>query len=47
MDSTHAGEYKAIVVGSNATIKGMCTGALTEEMFGTDVKLNRCVVEKQ
>lgn len=47
MDSTHAAEYKAIAVGTNTTIKGMCTGALTEEMFGTDVKLNRCVVEKQ
>jgi hypothetical protein len=45
MDSTYVEEYKAIKEGDQLTIKGMCTGGRTEELFGTDVILNRCVLE--
>ena len=47
MDSTYAVEYKAIKEGDHLTIKGICTGGRTEELFGTDVILNRCVVENK
>ena len=47
MDSTYAAEYKAIKEGDHLTIKGMCTGGRTEELFGTDVILNRCVLENR
>lgn len=33
------------LVGQQVAVKGICTGALTEEMFGTDVKLSRCLLE--
>ncbi len=33
------------IIGKQVTVKGVCTGALTEEMFGTDVKLARCLLE--
>lgn len=46
MDSTHAEAYKAITQGKQVTVKGLCTGAITQELFGTDVKLNRCVIEQ-
>lgn len=46
MDSTHANEYKNIAIGGTTTIKGMCTGALTQDLFGTDVQMNRCVIQK-
>ena len=44
MDSTHP-VPAANFVGKQVTIKGVCTGAITEEMFGTDVKLARCVIK--
>jgi hypothetical protein len=44
MDSTHARDYKNIREGEKVSIKGMCNGGETQELFGTDVKLNRCVV---
>lgn len=43
MDSTHADGYKGIKEGDQLAIKGMCTGGKTEDLFGTDVILNRCV----
>ncbi|MER3463850.1 MAG: hypothetical protein C4329_04965 [Chitinophagaceae bacterium] len=46
MDSTHASDYKSIAVGGNAKLKGMCTGAFSDPMFGTNVQLNRCVIQK-
>ncbi len=45
MDSTHAEKYKGLKEGDLVTLKGICTGGVTEEIFGTDVKLNRCVVK--
>jgi uncharacterized protein (UPF0333 family) len=47
MDSTYVTEYKTIKEGDHLTIKGMCTGGRTEELFGTDVILNRCVLENK
>jgi hypothetical protein len=47
MDSAYVSEYKTIKEGDQLTIKGMCTGGRTEELFGTDVILNRCVVENK
>ncbi|HEX6333384.1 MAG TPA: hypothetical protein VFZ78_04100 [Flavisolibacter sp.] len=43
MDSSHAEGYRKIREGDHVTLKGMCTGGKTEEMFGTDVILNRSV----
>ena len=45
MDSSHAQLYNKIREGETITLKGMCTGGRTDEMFGTDVILNRCVPE--
>ena len=45
MDSTHANDYKIVKKGTMVTIKGMLNGAISDEMFGTDVKLNRCVIQ--
>ncbi|MGN6164886.1 MAG: OB-fold protein [Flavisolibacter sp.] len=45
MDSTHAADYKAIKEGDQVTVKGKCTGGQTQDLFGTDVILNRCVLE--
>ena len=47
MDSTYGDEYKVIKEGDRLTIKGICTGGRTEEMFGTDVILNRAVIENK
>lgn len=44
MDSMHI-EYKNISTGAAVTIKGIVTGYRTDELFGTDVILNRCVME--
>ena len=44
MDSTHP-LPAAIIVGKQVIVKGICTGDITEELFGTDVKLARCLVE--
>ncbi|MGZ3910960.1 MAG: OB-fold protein [Flavisolibacter sp.] len=47
MDSVYASEYSKIKEGDLLTIKGMCTGGRTEDLFGTDVILNRCVLENK
>jgi hypothetical protein len=44
MDSTYASVYKSFSVGKQVRLKGMCTGAISQDLFGTDVKLNRCVI---
>ena len=45
MDSTHANEYTHFAAGKRISVKGICTGSLQDAIFGTDVKLNRCVVD--
>ena len=47
MDSTYANEYQQIREGENIILKGMCIGGETQELFGTDVKLNRCVLTQK
>ena len=44
MDSTYARDYQSVKEGAQVTIKGLCTGARADEMFGTDVILNRCIL---
>ncbi|MBA2746568.1 MAG: hypothetical protein H0U44_10115 [Flavisolibacter sp.] len=45
MDSTYAEEYKNIREGDQVRLKGVCTGGESQELFGTDIKFNRAVVE--
>jgi hypothetical protein len=44
MDSTYAAEYANLREGEAVSIKGMCIGGETQDLFGTDVKMNRCVI---
>lgn len=46
MDSTHTIPVGNLI-GKTVTVKGLCTGALGGDLFGTDVKLSRCLLEKQ
>ena len=47
MDSTYNTEYAQIKEGDPLKVKGICTGAITQDIFGTDVKLNRCVLDNK
>lgn len=44
MDPVFADGYKNISKGSRVTVKGLCNGFQYEELLGTDVELNRCVI---
>ena len=44
LDSSHASDYTALQKGATVTLKGVVNGAESDELLGTDVKLNRCVV---
>jgi hypothetical protein len=46
MDSSHSDLYNTLQEGQNVKLKGICTGARKDELFGTDVILCRCVVEQ-
>lgn len=46
MDSAHAAQYKAVVKNNLITVKGTCKGFQSDELLGTDVELNRCVLQK-
>jgi hypothetical protein len=47
MDSTHTDTYRSRAAGEVVTIKGVCTGALYQDLFGTDVKMSRCLIEEK
>lgn len=47
MDTTYAQQAASIQQGSTITIKGACTGFMSEELLGSDVILNRCIIEKK
>ena len=47
MDSTHANDFKSVKTGMDVVLKGKCSGGQTQEMFGTDVTLNYCVLSNQ
>ena len=44
MDSTHVAAYSSLAIGDAVNIKGICTGAVSHDLFGTDVKLSRCLI---
>jgi len=45
MDSTMHEEVKSLVNASVVRIKGVCTGFNSDELLGSDIILNRCVIE--
>ncbi|MCU7547990.1 OB-fold putative lipoprotein [Chitinophagaceae bacterium LB-8] len=44
MDTTYVQEAANIQEGNSITVKGACTGFMSEELLGSDVILNRCIV---
>ena len=46
MDSAHQEDIANLAVGTLITMKGACTGFNADELLGSDVILNRCVVQK-
>lgn len=44
MDSTYNEQNQTVKEGSLVNVKGICTGGRSEDLFGTDVILNRCVI---
>jgi hypothetical protein len=46
MDSVHVKEITGLSEGSDVTVKGACTGFNADELLGSDVVLNRCVIEE-
>ena len=45
MDSVHQLDVAALTPGAVVTMKGACTGFNKDELLGSDVILNRCVVQ--
>lgn len=46
MDPIHAEDFQNISAGTEMTVKGACTGFNADDLLGSDVILNRCVIEK-
>ena len=44
MDTSFIQKAASIQEGSAITIKGACTGFISEELLGSDVILNRCII---
>ena len=44
MDTTFIRQAANIQEGSTVTVKGACTGFISEELLGSDVILNRCIL---
>jgi DNA polymerase II small subunit/DNA polymerase delta subunit B len=47
MDSVHVKDILMVKEGSVVTVKGACTGFNADELLGSDVILNRCVIEEE
>jgi hypothetical protein len=47
MDSSHLKEVTGVKAGTDITVKGACTGFTADESLGSDVILNRCVLETE
>ena len=47
MDSLHAKDIAAVKEGIEITVKGACTGFNADELLGSDVILNRSVIENK
>ena len=41
----HQEEVTKLSIGTTVTVKGACTGFTTDELLGSDVVLNRCVID--
>lgn len=46
MDSAHQQDVVSLTKGSPVTLKGACTGFNSDELLGSDVILNRAVLQK-
>jgi hypothetical protein len=46
MDATHRQDVTGLAAGTVITIKGACTGFNADELLGSDVILNRCVIKQ-
>lgn len=47
MDSVHVKDVESVKEGNELTVKGACTGFNKDELLGSDVILNRCVIENK
>jgi hypothetical protein len=47
MDTGFSLNTQSIVKGNELTVKGNCTGFNQDELLGSDVVLNRCIIVKQ
>lgn len=47
MDSVHVKDIAGITEGKSITVKGACTGFNADDLLGSDVILNRCVLENR
>ncbi len=47
MDSVHVKEIVNVKEGEEVIVKGACTGFNADELLGSDVILNRCVLESE
>ena len=47
MDSLHVKDVAGVKEGGYITVKGSCTGFTTDELLGSDVILNRCVIQTE
>ncbi|HEX6169088.1 MAG TPA: hypothetical protein VFZ33_05300 [Chitinophagaceae bacterium] len=47
MDSLHVKDVAGVKEGLHITVKGACTGFTTDELLGSDVILNRCVIQTE
>jgi hypothetical protein len=45
MDSSHNEEAAHLKTGNKVSVKGICTGYNADELLGSDVILNRCIVK--
>lgn len=45
MDSLHVKDIVNVAEGIDVTVKGACTGFNADDLLGSDVNLNRCVIE--
>lgn len=46
MDTTYINQVRSLTEGQTITVKGNCTGFNQDDLLGSDVILNRCVIQK-
>jgi hypothetical protein len=46
MDTAHQQLVASVMAGKPISVKGICTGFNSDELLGSDVILNRCVISK-